>query len=221
MNIENELFKRTKIDFKKLERYGFIKEHDIYKCSKEFMDHFRADITIDEKDNVSGKVIDIRIDDEYIQFKVKDQVGAFANKVREEYEKILKDIIDNCCEKQNFITEQANKIATLILNEYHDKPEFVWDKFPGYGLFRNPNNKKWYALIANVDKSKLDKKCFGEVEILNVKLDEEKIPDLLKQKGFYPAYHMNKKKWITILLDDTLKDEEIMQYIKESYDLIK
>ena len=32
---------------------------------------------------------------------------------------------------------------------------------------------------------------------------------------------MNKKTWITILLDDTLSDEEIMSYVQESYDLTK
>ena len=30
---------------------------------------------------------------------------------------------------------------------------------------------------------------------------------------------MNKKKWITIILDNTIEDEEIIAYIKESYNL--
>lgn len=53
-----------------------------------------------------------------------------------------------------------------------------------------------------------------------MKQDFQKIPDLLKKKGFYPAYHMNKKNWVTIILDDTLSDTEIMQYVKTSYRLI-
>ena len=56
-----------------------------------------------------------------------------------------------------------------------------------------------------------------EVEIINVKLNEEKIKKLLKQKGFYQAYHMNKKNWISIILDNTLSDDEIMSYIEESH----
>ena len=56
-----------------------------------------------------------------------------------------------------------------------------------------------------------------EVEIINVKLNEEKIKKLLKQKGFYQAYHMNKKNWISIILDNTLSDDEIMTYIEESH----
>ena len=33
----------------------------------------------------------------------------------------------------------------------------------------------------------------------------------------YPAYHMNKKSWITILLDGTVPFENIKQQIDESY----
>ena len=52
---------------------------------------------------------------------------------------------------------------------------------------------------------------------MNIKLLPEKITELLKRKGFYPAYHMNKKNWITIILDETLEDEEIMGYIRKSH----
>ena len=55
------------------------------------------------------------------------------------------------------------------------------------------------------------------MEIINVKLEEEKIKQLLNKQGFYPAYHMNKKSWISIVLDDTINDDEIMDYINESY----
>ena len=53
------------------------------------------------------------------------------------------------------------------------------------------------------------------VEILNVKLDKDKIQNLLKIKGFYSAYHMNKKSWITMILDETLDDNTIMELIDE------
>ena len=67
--------------------------------------------------------------------------------------------------------------------------------------------------------SKLDDKS-GEVEIINIKLDEETIQKLVKQKGFYKAYHMNKKSWITIVLNDTLDDSMIKKLIDESYNII-
>jgi predicted DNA-binding protein (MmcQ/YjbR family) len=70
----------------------------------------------------------------------------------------------------------------------------------------------------NINRNKLDKaREDEEIEVINVKLKADKIATLLLKPGFYPAYHMNKKNWITISLDNTLKDEEIMNYIIESH----
>ena len=52
---------------------------------------------------------------------------------------------------------------------------------------------------------------------LNLKLGSDKVDKLLKRKGFYLAYHMNKKDWITVILNDTLDDDEIIDLLDESY----
>ena len=145
--------------------------------------------------------------------------GEFVNKVREAYKSILKDIRNNCYDTKYFISNQANRITSYIDKKYGDRPEFLWNKFPRYGVFRNKYNSKWYAIIMNINLSKLDNGT-GEVEIINLKLDENKVIKLLKQKGYYKAYHMNKKDWISILLNDTLTDNEIIELINESYNLI-
>ena len=36
----------------------------------------------------------------------------------------------------------------------------------------------------------------------------------------YPAYHMNKKCWYSIFLDNALSDEEIIAMLKASYELV-
>lgn len=217
MNIENELFQKTKIHFEKLKNYGFIKTQNTYQYSKVFMDSFRAEITIDENGTLSGKIFDLSTEEEYTNFRIESQNGDFVNQVRKEYKAILTDIAIHCFDPLHFKTEQANRIATLITNRYHDKPVFAWDNFPEYGIFKNSNNDKWYGLIMNINQSKLETGCSSEVEIINVKVDPDKVSILLKKKGFYPAYHMNKKNWITIILNDTLSDEEILEYIKESH----
>ena len=59
MNIENEVFKRFEVDYKKLIDYGFIKENNDYLYEKEFFDNdFKAIIKIN-KDEIIGKVIDL------------------------------------------------------------------------------------------------------------------------------------------------------------------
>ncbi len=39
-------------------------------------------------------------------------------------------------------------------------------------------------------------------------------------KGVRPGYHMNKKHWNTIVLDDAIPSEEIFSMIDDSYDLV-
>ena len=39
------------------------------------------------------------------------------------------------------------------------------------------------------------------IDVLNVKAPKEKINDLHRIPGIYPAYHMNKSTWISIWLD--------------------
>ena len=118
------------------------------------------------------------------------------------------------------MSNQANRINKYINDKYNDEPNFLWKKFPSYAVYRNKNNNKWYSIIMNVDLSKL-KAGFGEVEILNVKLDKEKVLELLKQKEFYQAYHMHKTDWISIILNDTIDDYTIMKLIDRSFNLVK
>lgn len=217
MNIEEKLFKKTIINYNKLLAYGFTKENNTYKYSKPLIENLIAYITIDNSQKVTGKIYDLNFNEEYINFRINTNQGTFVNKVRQEYLKLLNNIIENCTTKQLFITPQANSITQKIKEIYNDEPEFMWDTSPGYGVFRNPITKKWYALIANIDRSKLDKNTSGEVEIINLKLNSNRITNLLERVGFYKAYHMNKKNWISIILDNTIKDEEIITYLKESY----
>lgn len=219
MKIEQEIFQRANVCFDKLEKYGFVKRENIYVLERKINDDFKAIICISEKGNVDGKIIDLSLNEEYLGFRTEMQ-GEFINKIRNDYRNLLLDIKDKCFNTKYFLSNQANRIAEYIIKKYHNEPEFLWDKFKGYGVFRNSDNKKWFSIIMNIDFSKIDKKE-GEVEIINVKLDNQKISDLLEQEGFYKAYHMGKKDWISILLNDTLKDQTITNLIDESYDLIK
>ena len=44
------------------------------------------------------------------------------------------------------------------------------------------------------------------MEAVNLKHDQ--VADLLSQMGIFPAFHMNKRYWISLPLDDTLTDEK-------------
>lgn len=112
-------------------------------------------------------------------------------------------------------------IFVIIYKKYKVKPEFLWDTSPDNGVFRNKYNKKWFGIILNVSKNKLDSNYKQEkVEVINMKLNKIMINELLKEKGFFKAYHMNKKSWISIILDSSLDNEIIYYLIDQSYDIV-
>lgn len=110
------------------------------------------------------------------------------------------------------------KVFKYIKKEYGAEPEYLWDKFPDYAVLRHDDNKKWFALVARIPYEKLGMDCDGEVCIMNVKIDDSVFMDmLLHQPGFFPGYHMNKKNWITILLDGTVSLKDIYTFIDFSF----
>lgn len=212
------IFKNKIFEPKKLIKFGFKFDGIFYTYSQKILDNqFELFIFIKNEKDIETKLTDCASGELYTLHLFEDAEGTFVGKVREVYEDLLNSIAQKCCNNTYFIYPQSNRIVELIKNEYNDVPEFLWEKAPGYGVFRNPESQKWYAVILNIDKSKLDKSQKGEVEILDIKLDYVEIQQLLKTKGFFPAYHMNKKSWITILLDDTIKDEKIMDLIQKSH----
>ena len=217
MTIEQNIFKRATIDCDKLEKHGFIKSGELWRYTEFFMaGEFKAVICITPQGNVSGAVYEVATDDEYLPLRVENMEG-FAATVRAEYIKILEAIKADCCRINYFVSAQANRAAQFIYQAYGDLPAFPWDKFNRHGVFKNPDSQKWYALILCIDKSKLNAKLSGEIEVMNIKLNEDKILELNKQNGFYPAYHMNKKSWLTITLDDSVSDNLLFDLIAESH----
>lgn len=219
MNIEEEIFKKTKSNTKSLLLYGFHKEKENYIYTQKLMNNtMKVEIKATLNGIVQGKIYDLDTKEEYTNFRVKNIIGDFANAVKEEYQNILKDIALHCFIKEHFIFEQSNRISSKIKEKYHINPEFLWQNFPGYGVFRNKKSNKWFAIIMNLDKSKLQKEKTEVVEVLNVKLND-RVKEYIQQEGIYPAYHLSKKNWVSIILDDTLTDDEVMKLIAISYDL--
>ena len=217
MTLEKTAFQRTFADFSKLEPYGFKKNKTDFILERSFLNgSFKAVITINRDGTVSGQVYDTDTNDIYLPLRVESIAGGYAEKVRTAYKTVLEDIREKCFISTLFAGNQANRITQKIFEAYGDKPDFPWEKYDAYGVFRNPDSDKWYGLIMNIDKSKLERERSGAVDVMNLKISTDKIPKLIKQDGIYPAYHMNKKYWISVVLNDTLPDETVMALIEES-----
>ena len=57
---------------------------------------------------------------------------------------------------------------------------------------------------------------------INLKVDPETGIELRERyTSVLEAYHMNKKHWITVMIDGKIPDKLIKQWIDTSYDLVK
>ena len=216
MNIEQKIFSKYVIDENKLKKYGFkIKNKKLIFETNISDGGFR--VIIEYKEEITGKIFDLSTEEEYTNYRIESSSG-FSSQIREEYIELLKDIRNKCSKKQIYKTKQAQNIYQYIIEKYKDEPEFLWEKFPSYAIFRNKKNNKWYALFGTVSLNKVDCNSASKevVEIINVKVDKNKIDELLNIKGIYEAYHMNKKNWISIIFDETIKDSQIKNLVDKS-----
>ena len=111
-----------------------------------------------------------------------------------------------------------HETADYITDTFGVSGENLWVKFPEYLVFRNRKNKKWFALIADVEKSRLGLPGDGKTDIINLKCDMM-AGALRMQPGILPAYHMHRDSWVSILLDGTVPAEDILPLIDLSYQL--
>ena len=118
--------------------------------------------------------------------------------------------------------EQMNRsqLYIYIKQAYGTDPEFLWQKYPNYAVFRHDNHK-WYAIVMNVSRSVVELTGESMIDILNLKLDPSLIDDLRMRPGFVPGYHMNKIHWVSIILDSLVADEEITDLLDMSYQVTK
>lgn len=111
------------------------------------------------------------------------------------------------------------EIFEWVKETYGTEPDYPWKDWNA--VLRHKENNKWYGVVIEVTEKRLGLNSDKIVDVLNVKCDPILIGPLRQQKGYYPAYHMNKESWISILLDDSVPLEEIKGLIDLSYNLTK
>lgn len=212
-----EIFKSYQLNQEKARAYGFVENGEIWTYSCQILQgDFIMTVSI-TTDSVSFQVFDQETGDLYPQVHMESMRGSFVGSVREACLGILYRIRKACFEVQDFIFPQTKRIMTQVQEQYGNQLEYLWEKSPDTAVLRHDGNQKWYAVLMKISWDKLEKGREGLVEAVNLKHDQ--VADLLSKKGIYPAFHMNKRYWISVALDDTLSDEEVLELIEKSWNL--
>lgn len=210
-----EIFKAYQFNSKKAKEYGFIENQGVWTYSLTILKgDFLMKITVEDSD-LTFQVFDQETGELYPQVHMESMRGTFVGSVREACLEVLYSIRKACFEVQEFLCPQTKRIMAFVQEKYGNQLEYLWEKSPDTAVLRHEDNQKWYAILMRISWDRLDKGRDGLVEAVNLKHDQ--VADLLSQNGIYPAFHMNKRYWISLPLDDTLTDERILELFKRSW----
>ena len=212
-----EIFKSYQFNKEKAHAYGFIENGEVWTNSCQILQgDFIMTVSI-TTENVSFQVFDQETGDLYPQVHMESMRGSFVGSVREACLEILYQVRKACFDVQDFICPQTKRIMAQVQEKYGNQLEYLWEKSPDTAVLRHEDNQKWYAVLMRIPWDKLDKGREGLVEAVNLKNNQ--VADLLSQKGIYPAFHMNKRYWISLALDDSLSDDDVLDLLEISWNL--
>ena len=97
------------------------------------------------------------------------------------------------------------------LNTYGTSPDYPFDEDFETAVLRHEDNRKWYALVMKVSRWKFGLDSDEVIDVVNLKLPTEMFGSFGAVDGVYPAYHMNKLHWISVLLPDAPND--VVQFL--------
>ena len=106
------------------------------------------------------------------------------------------------------------------LNTYGTSPDYPFDEDFETAVLRHADNCKWYAIVMRVSRRKFGLESDEVIDVVNLKLPTEMFGSFGASDGVYPAYHMNKLHWISVLLPDA-PDDVVKFLVNVSFEATK
>lgn len=205
------------VDKEKALAYGFVEHDNLLCCQKALLDtEFYAKIVLNEK-TLEVNVFDSETDEEYLPFNVPDNISGYVMGVRAKVDLLLEAIKNQC-----FINSNVKlQLMDYCSRKFGTIPEAPWQDMPDAFTFKTTKRNKWYALFMTIPYKSLGLSKSGKVDIMNIKLPPDKIINLIEKVHYFPAYHMNKKYWLTVVLQKDLPIDFVQELIAESYALVE
>ena len=212
------IFRSAKIKKESLEAAGFVTNNETTYTMNTTVSNatFNARITMSlSEQTLTVHLYDSATGEKYALFDMPNAHGAFVASLRKEVQTIIDEIRENCFESKDLKDDYIAWIKT----QFGAEPDYPWPDTPDYCVFRCPN-EKWFALLMKIKYRQLGLTGDEEVWVVNMKADQAEIPNLIDKKSIFPAWHMNKKHWITILLTAATDFEKLCGLTQKSYELV-
>ena len=222
------IFRSAKLIGEQLENAGFVKSdggtsgqgcepHAFTLRRTICKSDFYALITLNpSEETLTAQVYDSATNEKYALFDNARSHGSFVASMREEMQNIIEEIRASCfCS-----ADLKEKYIAFLRERFGAQPDFPWADTPDFCVFR-AENQKWFALIMKIKYKQLGLSGDEEVWVVNMKADADKIASLIDKKSIFPAWHMNKKHWITILLTAATDFDRLCALTERSFELVR
>ena len=90
-------------------------------------------------------------------------------------------------------------------------PDYPFGDWMESAVLRHAESGKWYAIVMRVSRRKFGLDSDEMIDAVNLKLPTEMFGSFGVSEGVFPAYHMNKLHWISVLLPDA--PEDVVQFL--------
>ena len=214
------IFRSAKIKKESLETAGFTTtDGNTFSMNQTVSNGaFNADITLSlSEQTLTVHLFDSATSEKYALFDMPNSHGAFVASLREEVHQLIDEIKSKCFETSDLKDDYIAWIKT----QFGAEPDYPWpDDAPWSFVFRCPN-EKWFALVMRIKYRQLGLTCDEEVWVVNMKASQDEIPNLVDHKSIFPAWHMNKKHWITILLTAVTDFDKLCELTQKSFELVR
>ena len=116
---------------------------------------------------------------------------------------------------------KRDDVEIYIKEKFDILGEQIFPKYPKFSAFRHKKNEKWFALLLDINASKLGLQSDEMIDILNLKCRPDLAMVLVDDEQIFKAYHMNKKHWISVNLNSKISQKTVFDLIDESFALSK
>ncbi len=211
---ESGLLGNARLKEAELIPYGFHRDGDGYLYIKRICNgDFELHIKIENSGTMDSKVIDFETQEPYVLYKLPSVHGDYVGAIREEVKSVIKDIKEHCYIQGDHTTPNFFFVRDYCLEQYQEELEYLWHD--ENCILRRKDNRKWYAVIMRVSLRKLGLEEDKKESIIALRGDTS----LIDNECIFPAYHLNKKSWVSVVLDERTPKELLIQRIEESREL--
>ncbi|MCM1290243.1 MAG: MmcQ/YjbR family DNA-binding protein [Corallococcus sp.] len=129
----------------------------------------------------------------------------------------VREIVEQALSKCTSSVDVKSRIMQWLQDTYGTVPENPWEDEPTYYTFKTAKSAKWYALFMDIAPKFLSLEGDLPVQVVNLKADPSTVASAVDNRRIFPAYHMNKQHWITVLLNASTDVAELKNLLSASY----